>query len=120
MATAVLQYTADIVPPTGASLTGVPMQTVNVPTSSSSAKSFSVTRKIDASSPKLFQLCAQGKHINKIVLTARKSGGSKTYYTVTLTNCTVSGYSRSASTETISMTFGQMESNLPATVGALV
>jgi type VI protein secretion system component Hcp len=114
VSTAVTQYTVDFVPSTGASLTGVPTQTVDMP-ATTSAKSFSITRKIDASSPKLFQTCATGKHFTKVTISMRKSGATKDvsgkpYLTYTMSSCTVTGYSRSAGTETITVAFTSMTS----------
>ena len=122
MSTAVTQYTVDFVPPTGVSLTAVPMQTVDIPTATS--KSFSVKRTIDKSSPTLFAMCATGKHFAKVTISLRKSSGGKVsgqqYLTYTMTNCTVSSYSRSAGTETISFGFSQMTtSGVAPTPGAL-
>jgi type VI protein secretion system component Hcp len=125
VSTAVTQYTVDLVPSTGASLTGVPTQTVDMP-APSAAKSFSIRRPIDSASPKLFTMCATGKHFAQVIISMRKSGGSgsssgKTYLRYTMTTCTVTGYSRSAGTETISFGFVSMTSSgVAPAAGALV
>lgn len=117
--TAGLVCTVDFIPASGASITNVPTDTVAMPPTPT-AKSLSITRKIDKSSPTLYSKCSAGTHFNNVVITMRKSGGSSgTYYTVKMTSVTVSGYSRTALTETISLAFSQMTSNLPATAGAL-
>jgi type VI secretion system secreted protein Hcp len=51
------------------------------------------TKIIDKSSPNLFGVLTQGKHIDKATIFIRKAGGDqKTYTTITLTPCLVSSY----------------------------
>ncbi len=57
---------------------------------------FEISKRMDAGSAKLFLYCASGKHIDKAVFTARKSGGGQTpedFLTVTLEKCLISNYS---------------------------
>ena len=55
------------------------------------------TKHIDKSSPNLFGVLTQGKHIDKATITVRKAGGDpKDYLTITLTPCFVSSYNLSA------------------------
>jgi hypothetical protein len=39
-------------------------------------RDITITKKVDKSSPKLFQACATGKHFAKVTLSLRKAGGS--------------------------------------------
>jgi type VI secretion system secreted protein Hcp len=56
-------------------------------------KQFEFTKKVDKSSPLLFQSCCTGKHIPKAVLYGRKSTAEPSaYYTVTLTDVLISSY----------------------------
>jgi type VI secretion system secreted protein Hcp len=41
---------------------------------------FSFTKFFDKSSPKLFEACADGQHLPKVVLTCRKAGGEQQEY----------------------------------------
>jgi type VI secretion system secreted protein Hcp len=51
----------------------------------------SVVKYLDKASPLLFSHLAKGKHIDEIVLTARKSGGDKLEHTViTMNQCLIS------------------------------
>ena len=55
-----------------------------------------VIKEVDASSPKLMEACASGKHIGSVILHCRKAGGSQQeYYTITLTDVLVSAYQTS-------------------------
>jgi type VI secretion system secreted protein Hcp len=48
---------------------------------------------MSCASPKLFDACATGKHIDKAILTCRKAGGKQeVFYTLTLTDVLVSSY----------------------------
>jgi type VI secretion system Hcp family effector len=51
---------------------------------------FTITRKIDKSSPLLSKYCATGKHFPKVTIAMRKAG--KTYVTYTLSNVIISSY----------------------------
>ncbi len=54
---------------------------------------FSITRKVDKSSPVLFQHCATGQHIPRAILSMRKAGGTQQeYLVVTLHDVTLSSY----------------------------
>ncbi|WP_256645128.1 Hcp family type VI secretion system effector [Thermomonas paludicola] len=72
-----------------------------------------ITKRIDKSSPKLLEHCANGKHIKKAVLIARKQGGAQMdYVKVTLSDLLVSSISLAGSgddSETISLNFGHIE-----------
>lgn len=123
MSTVVTQYSVDFVPSTGASLTGVPIDPVP-DAAKPKFNSFQITRKIDRSSPSLFTMCTTGAHFKKVTIYLRKAGGSgksgSAYLTYTMTNCTVTGYSRTSGTETISFGFGQMiSSGVPTAAAAL-
>lgn len=49
--------------------------------------------RMSCASPKLFDACATGKHIEKAILTCRKAGGKQeVFYTMTLTDVLVSSY----------------------------
>lgn len=75
-----------------------------------------ITKKVDKSSPVLGQICAQGTHIAKAVLTLRKAGkDALEYYIVTLTDVVVASISQNGTagpiavptpTETVTFTFG--------------
>jgi len=53
-----------------------------------------IRRRVDKSSPKLMEACANGKHIDKVDLTLRKAGGeSETYYKYELENVIITSYS---------------------------
>jgi len=45
-----------------------------------SMQDFRFVKRIDKSSPKLMQLCANGQHIREAILTARKAGGTQLEY----------------------------------------
>ena len=54
------------------------------------------TKNIDKSSPNLFGILTNGKHIDKATITVRKAGGDpKDYLTIMLTPCLVSSYNLS-------------------------
>ncbi len=56
--------------------------------------------KMSCASPKLQMACVSGQHIPKAVLTCRKAGGQQMpFYTVTLTDVLVSGYTVKAEDE---------------------
>ena len=123
MSTAVTQYTVDFVPSTGTSLTGVPIDPIPA-TATPKFNSFSITRKVDKSSPILFTKCCTGTHFSKVVISLRKAGGGtatgSAYLTYTMSNCTVTGYSRTSSTETITIGFSSVTSSgVAPTAGAL-
>ena len=53
----------------------------------------SIVKRIDKSSPKLMLACANGEHIKKAVLTARKAGKEQQeFYKITLTDLLVSSF----------------------------
>lgn len=56
-----------------------------------SIKEFTITRKLDKSSPMLFKACASGKHFPKVTIVARKTGG-KQYLKITLSDVLISSY----------------------------
>ncbi len=58
-----------------------------------SIQDFHFTAPVSSASPNLFLRCADGKHIKKAVLFARKQGGEQhDYYKVTLEDLIVSSY----------------------------
>jgi type VI secretion system secreted protein Hcp len=62
-------------------------------TSKVSMQDMHFTKQIDKSSPNLFGVLTQGKHIDKATITVRKAGGDpKDYLVITLTPCIVSSY----------------------------
>ncbi len=57
---------------------------------------FDITKQMDAASANLFLFCANGKHIDKVVFTARKSGGGTTpedFLIITMEHCVIAHYS---------------------------
>ncbi|HOC10137.1 MULTISPECIES: type VI secretion system tube protein Hcp [Thermomonas] len=73
----------------------------------------SITKRIDKSSPKMMEKCADGTHIKKAVLIARKQGGQQMdYVKITLSDLLVSSISMSGSgddSETVSFNYGHIE-----------
>lgn len=62
-------------------------------TSKTNLQDVHFTKQIDKSSPNLFGILTNGKHIDKATITVRKAGGDpKDYLTITLTPCMVSSY----------------------------
>src|SRR5262249_16078038 len=120
--TAGVVYSADFYPSIGASLTGLPVETITLPTSPA-IKSMSITRKVDQSSPLLFKNCCAGTHYKTVILGMRKSAGNTTggtYYQITLTEVQVTYISHNPNgTDTYAMSFSQSTSNLPASAGLL-
>ncbi len=114
MATAGSEYTVDFLPSVGPSLTGVSLVSVAMPPSPS-IRSMSITRKVDAASPKLFQMCVAGVHIKQATITCRKAGkGQQEYMIVKLNDVVVTNVSHSSTgTDTITLSFSQMTSNAP-------
>lgn len=56
----------------------------------------SITKKIDKSSPKLMLACANGEHIKKAVLVARKAGKEQQeYFKITLSDLLVTSFQTS-------------------------
>ncbi len=56
---------------------------------------FRVTKDFDSASSKLFEACATGLHLPKVIFTQRKSTGGKTaedFLTITLEKCVLSEY----------------------------
>lgn len=77
---------------------------------------FSFTKYMDKASAKLFEACATGKHVPKVVLTCRKAGGSQQEYAkLTMKEAIISSYNNSGSggnsvpTEHITVNFGSIE-----------
>ncbi|HSD18218.1 MAG TPA: type VI secretion system tube protein Hcp [Thermomonas sp.] len=71
------------------------------------------TKRVDKSSPKLLEHCANGKHIKKAVLIGRKQGGDQMeYMTITLTDLLVSSFQQAGSgedSEQCSVNFSHIE-----------
>jgi type VI secretion system secreted protein Hcp len=85
-----------------------------------SVQDFHFTKHTDRSSPKLLEYCATGKHIDKAMLTGRRTGeaaGDLTpYLRITFTDLIVSSYQTSGSngdagmpSEAISFNFAKVE-----------
>jgi type VI secretion system secreted protein Hcp len=85
-----------------------------------SVSDFHFTKHADKSSPKLMEYCATGQHIDKVLMTARRTGedaGDLTpYLKITLTDVIVSSYSTNGSNgdvglpaESISFNFSQVD-----------
>ncbi|WP_435020236.1 Hcp family type VI secretion system effector [Tundrisphaera sp. TA3] len=76
-----------------------------------------VVKKVDKSSPKLFEACATGKHIKSVVISVNKAGGQQEeYIKYTLSDVLISGFQGSGSessdsvpTESISFNFAKIE-----------
>lgn len=83
----------------------------------SSLSPITITKLIDASSPKLFLACATGSHISKAVLTFRQVAQAGTpafeYLTITLTDVLISGYSVGSGgdipSESVSISYTKIE-----------
>ena len=79
---------------------------------------FTVTKKTDKSSPKLFQACCNGKHFPKAVLTILKSGGDspvdylkfelETLFVADMQQAGASNGGDDVPVETISFAFGKV------------
>jgi len=82
-----------------------------------SIQDFHFTKKMDKASTPLFAACAEGKHIPKAVLYARKAGGKQEeFFTITLTDVLVSSYHTGGSghgdivpTDQCSLNFAKIE-----------
>ncbi len=74
---------------------------------------FTITKKFDKTSPILFTDQAVGKHLDKIVLTVRKAGGTQDFLTITLGTVFVSEITHASNgdypTETISFLYGTLQ-----------
>lgn len=72
-----------------------------------------ITKRIDKSSPKLLEHCANGKHIKKAVLIARKQGETQMeYLKVTMTDLLISSWQQGGTdeaSESISINFSHIE-----------
>ncbi len=76
-----------------------------------------VTKKLDKSSPNLFQLAATGKHITKVTLEYTKPSAGGKYLVITLSNVVISADQTQAGVtgkatphETITFEFGAIKS----------
>lgn len=77
----------------------------------------SIVKRIDKSSPKLMLACANGEHIKKAVLTARKAGKEQQeFYKITLTDLLVSSFQTGGHgdgdvlpTDQVSLNFSKIE-----------
>jgi type VI secretion system secreted protein Hcp len=82
-------------------------------------EAFTITKKVDKSSPNLFLAACDGTHYKTITITFRKatgSGGQKPFDIVKLSDCMVESYHMAGSsggddtpTETVSFAFGKVE-----------
>jgi len=85
----------------------------------SSFSDFSITKEIDKSSPKLFELVASGERIQDVTFELTTSGGTEKpvpYMTITLKDAIVSSYSVGGSegttpTESVSLNYGAIKFN---------
>jgi type VI secretion system secreted protein Hcp len=75
-----------------------------------------ITKPVDASTPKLFQAVATGKHIPTVVLSLRKEGGAEpTFETITLTDVFVTSFQQEGvstdalPTEQVTFAYGKIE-----------
>ena len=61
---------------------------------------FQISKFVDKSSAKLFEACARGTHIPKVILHVNRAGGSQQrYLEITLEQVLISSFTHSASTE---------------------
>ncbi len=76
--------------------------------------------RIDAVSPKFYSMCSGGSGFKRVGLGMRKSAGGATTgvsYLVTLTDVTVTSITHNSNgTDVIVLSFGEMTSNVPASV----
>lgn len=79
-----------------------------------------LTHLYDKASPVLAKKCAQGVHFPTVVITARKSGeGQKDFWKVTMKEVFITSVTNSASsggdmTESVSFTYGEIETSYKA------
>lgn len=78
-------------------------------------KPFTFTKQVDSSSPKLFQACAAGTHLDKITIALHRAGGDEKikFLEYELSNCIISdvttnGGGEDFPTESISINFGKI------------
>lgn len=77
----------------GASNTGSASHGTGMGTGKSQMQDFSFIPTMDKATPKLFLFCANGKHIDKGVLSVQKSGGDKmVFYKTTFSDILVSSF----------------------------
>jgi type VI secretion system secreted protein Hcp len=73
---------------------------------------YSFTSKLDKSDPKLYQMCATGEHIPKVVFTARKAGKEQQeYFKITFSDGFITNYSVSGSSADHSIPVGTFSLN---------
>jgi type VI secretion system secreted protein Hcp len=82
----------------------------------STAGSFTVTRKVDVSSPKLFQACANGQHFPKLRLVA--NGRTIVFDDVVIVRVTTSSGGEKP-TEAVSFNFSKIETTLQPTTNVI-
>ncbi len=79
---------------------------------------FSITKHLDKASPKLYELCSNGKHISKVTVELCRAGGDKQKYLevdleqVIISHVSPSGNSASEDgfpTETVSFNYGKIK-----------
>ncbi len=64
-----------------------------VPAGKRQFNQFHITKKSDSASARLFKFCANGKHLDRAVITARKAGGDpKKLVRYTLTHVVINGF----------------------------
>ena len=72
-----------------------------------------ISKRVDKASPKLFELCAAGDHIKKLVLVARKQGGEQMeYMKITMSDALISSFQQGGSeevTEQVGFNFSHIE-----------
>ena len=77
-------------------------------------KSFTFTKQIDSSSPKLFQACAAGTHFDKITIALHRAGGDDKvkFLEYELSNCIICDVSTNGGgtfpSESVSINFGKI------------
>jgi type VI secretion system secreted protein Hcp len=81
-----------------------------------SVHDFSITKKVDKATPKLFLACATGEHIPEAKLTVRKAGGEQQeFLTVKMSDLLVSSYQTGGAssdpvpTDQVSFNFAKIE-----------
>ena len=100
----------------GASQTGIRDAGGRASARRSSLTTFTITKRTDKASPKLFLACATGQHIQTAVLTFRDVVAGTApyeYLTITLTDVFISSYSVSSGgdfpSESVSMSYSKIE-----------
>lgn len=79
---------------------------------------FTITKYVDAASPKLFEACCNGKHLKEVVIElVRKGGNPVKYLQIKLQDCVITSVTYDAQAtadppspvESVALTFGMIE-----------